>query len=170
MADHCRFSPTDTIGFLLACAEAHLTTRPGGVPPIVLVGAEGVTLPYGCCDGILSVESLGEIEWSEDNGPDLVNGCEPCDPVMTNKYRVMVKRCAPSFSQDTSGSPPLPADRNALALALVQETWLFMQAMRCCIINGDLCTCGRVIEAKHTLVSGCQSFWVDIEWEHTPCC
>lgn len=168
-------TPTDVIGFLLTCAQTHLMGRPGGVPPIVLVGAEGVGRPYGCCDGILLVESLGMFKWSDDNGERLVSGRDPCDAVIDNQYRVTVKRCAPSFAPGTTGAAPLVSSHNQLALDLVAESWLLTQAVICCVNDDQHCgvdgrVLGRVLDATHSLGDGCQSFSTTIQWEHTPCC
>ncbi|HOY81254.1 MAG TPA: hypothetical protein PLB92_03870 [Rhodoglobus sp.] len=122
---------------------------------------------------MLLVESMGEFKWSDDNGERLVTGCDPCDAVMKNTYKITVKRCAPSFAAGPAGeagAPPVPADRTALALDLVAEAWSLAQAIRCCIAAADECRDGRVIDATHALESGCKTFSTTIEWEHTPCC
>jgi hypothetical protein len=168
-------TPTDVLGFLLVCAQEHLETRPVwellGDEPMILVGAEGVSRPYGCCPGLLAVESVGPIAPSPENGPEIVNGCEPCDFEVFNQYKVLVKFCSPSFdAKRVDGSAVPIVDRNTAALALVTETWLLFEALRCCILVADCCPSGSVLEAGHSLVEQCAQFWTTIKWEHTPCC
>lgn len=169
MAD-CPKSPVDVLDFLLGCAQAHLVGRPGGIPATILVGASGVSIPYGCCD-LLVVEALGPIERDPDVGPGIVTGCEPCDLTMQITYRVTVKRCVPAFDTTrTDGAPPPVAERNSMAINLVESAWLLWQALRCCINEVGFCRCGNVTVANTSLQDGCSQFWTDVVWEHTPCC
>jgi len=167
----CLNDPLEVLAFLTNCATEHLAGRPDGVPALILQGAEGVDSPYGCCPRMLVVESLGPFDRGPNVGPGIITGCDPCDLVLTNSFRVTVKDCAPAFDgKSINGAPPVDTVRNALALMLVEEAWLLIQALRCCINDAGMCRCGNVTIANHSLTEGCAQYWAEVVWEFLPCC
>jgi len=165
-------TPAEAIPLLLNCTQAHLATRPDLPTPVhILLGTDGVGIPYGCCDGILMIESRGPISYDRRQiiqaQPSLINGCDPCDRQVDNKYRVTYKMCAPPFDpRSTAGAPPRVEERNRISMLVMNETWLLFQALTCCIP----CEYARVDSADHRIVNGCATMWVDITLEHEVCC
>lgn len=165
-------TPAEAIPLILNCVQAHLATREDlPTPKYILLGAQGVSTPYGCCDGILVIESRGPIAYDARQivqaQPSMISGALPCDAQVDSQYRVSFKMCAVPFdSTSMTGAAPKVQDRNELALLVMNETWELFQALTCCISSEY----ARVHSADHRIVNGCATLWVDITLEHETCC
>lgn len=162
------------LSHLLGCTTVFLQGLPEGrgLPQRVLVGVEGVANPYACggpgCDGLLYVESLGEVSKT---GEETTVFGRDCEATYENTYRVTVSRCAPVYDAgSTTGEPVNIELRNALATDVLNDMWGLMAALHCCLLeDGALCG-GQVTGSGHSLESGCAKYWVDVSWEHLLCC